>query len=78
MIVPTNKLIEFTNMVNECCEVIMDEDVEYFLEAKHSFLKRSPYDEFTDKGCDKVYTLLRFIELGEADAFENKVDSNLE
>ena len=40
MIIPTNKLIEFTNIVNECCEVIMDDDVEYFLEAKHSFLKR--------------------------------------
>ena len=76
MIIPTGKLIEFTNLVNECCEVIIDEDVEYFLEARHSFLKRSPLDEFHKNGCDKIFTLLRFIEIGEADAFENKVDSN--
>ncbi len=75
MIIPTNKLIEFTNIVNECCEVIMDDDVEYFLEAKHSFLKRSPIDEFHKNGSEKIFTLLRLIELGEADAFENKLDS---
>ena len=70
-----NNLIQFTNLVNECCEVIEDDLVEKFLTSSHSFFNNeTPLEEFNQFGVDKILRLLYFIGIGEADIFENQND----
>ena len=67
-----NKLIQFTNLVNECCDVIEDDLVEKFLTSPHSFFNNeTPLDEFNRFGVNKILRLLYFIDIEEADVFEN-------
>lgn len=66
-----DSLIEFVNLVNECCELIEDSLVERFLTTRHSFLNNtSPLEEFNQHGLEKILRLLYFIDIGEADIFE--------
>ena len=68
-------LIQFTNLVNECCEVIDDSFVEKFLTTPHSYFNNeTPLDEFNQFGIDKILRLLYFIDIEEADVFENDLD----
>tara|TARA_R100000656_G_C3906977_1_gene120026 strand:- start:404 stop:634 length:231 start_codon:yes stop_codon:yes gene_type:complete len=68
-------LIQFTNLVNECCSVIDDEYVEKFLTTPHSYFnKETPLEEFNQFGNEKILRLLYFIEIGEADIFESSLD----
>ena len=65
-------LIQFTNLVNECCEVIDDSFVEKFLTTPHSFFNNeTPLEEFNQVGIEKILRLLYFIDIEEADIFEN-------
>ena len=70
-----NNLIQFTNLVNECCAVIEDSLVEKFLTTPHSYFnKETPLEEFNQFGNEKILRLLYFIEIGEADIFESSLD----
>jgi uncharacterized protein (DUF2384 family) len=62
-------LIEFVNLVNECCDVMDDDYVAEWLDNPNSDLNmEKPIDLFMNKvGREKVYRLLYFIEIGEAD-----------
>jgi hypothetical protein len=65
-------LIQFTNLVNECCALIEDSLVEKFLTTPHSFFNNeTPLEEFNQFGNEKILRLLYFIEIEEADVFEN-------
>ena len=67
-----NNLIQFTNLVNECCEVIEDSLVEKFLTTPHSYFNmETPLEEFNQVGIEKILRLLYFIDIEEADIFEN-------
>ena len=68
-------LIQFTNLVNECCALIEDSLVEKFLTTPHSFFNNeTPLEEFNQFGNEKILRLLYFIEIEEADVFENDLD----
>jgi len=70
-----NKLIQFTNLVNECCDVIEDDLVEKFLTSPHSFFNNeTPLEEFNQFGATKILRLLYFIDIQEADVFEKGLD----
>tara|TARA_R110000751_G_scaffold93223_2_gene182095 strand:+ start:711 stop:923 length:213 start_codon:yes stop_codon:yes gene_type:complete len=62
-------LIEFVNIVNECCAVMEDDYVAEWLEKPNSDLNmEKPIELFADKpGREKIYRLLYFIGIGEAD-----------
>ena len=65
-------LIQFTNLVNECWALIEDSLVEKFLTTPHSFFNNeTPLEEFNQFGNEKILRLLYFIEIEEADVFEN-------
>ena len=67
-----NNLIQFTNLVNECCAVIEVSLVEKFLTTPHSFFNNeTPLEEFNQVGIEKILRLLYFIDIEEADVFEN-------
>ena len=69
MTVPKDKLIEFTNLVNECCSVMDDDSVGDWLNKPNPDLNMdSPIDIFNHEGTDRIYKLLYFIGIGEADA----------
>ncbi len=68
-------LIQFTNLVNECCALIEDSLLEKFLTTPHSFFNNEPpLEEFNQFGVEKILRLLYFIDIGEADTFENQID----
>ena len=68
--VPTSKLIEFTNLVNECCGVMEHDEVGTWLTTPNSnFNMDKPIDFFWEDGRDKVYRMLYFIDIGEADLY---------
>jgi len=68
--VPPNKLIEFTNLVNECCAVIEHNEVATWLTTPNSnFNMDKPLDFFWQGGQDQIYRILYFIDIGEADLF---------
>ena len=68
--VPKNELIEFTNLVNECCTVMEHDQVATLLTTPNSnFNMDKPIDFFWGEGREKVYRILYFIEIGEADLF---------
>ena len=62
-------LIEFVNIVNECCAVMEDSYVGEWLNKPHPDLNmESPINLINDDaGREKVYRLLYFIDINEAD-----------
>ena len=69
MTVKKDKLIEFTNLVNECCAVMDDDHVADWLTKPNSDLNMDvPLDIFHQEGTDRIFRLLYFIDIGEADA----------
>ncbi len=69
MTIPKNKLIEFTNLVNECCVVMDHGYVADWLNKPNPDLNMdSPMDVFNlEENPDRIYRLLYFIDIGEAD-----------
>ena len=68
MIVKKDKLIEFVNLVNECCEVMDDSYVSDWLNKPNPDLNMEmPIDVFNHEGNERLYRLLYFIDIGEAD-----------
>ena len=68
MNIAKNKLIEFTNLVNECCAVMNDDYVADWLTKPNPDLNMdAPIDIFNQEGTDKLFRLLYFIDIGEAD-----------
>jgi uncharacterized protein (DUF2384 family) len=69
MKIPKESLIEFVNFVNECCAVMDHDYVAEWLNKPHPDLNmESPMDLVKDEaGRDKLYRLLYFIEIEEAD-----------
>jgi len=64
-----DKLIQFTNLVNECCAVMDDDYVAEWLTIPNPDLNMEPPIQLiSDKvGTEKLYLLLYFIGIGEAD-----------
>ena len=64
-----NNLIQFVNLVNECCEVMPDDHVaDWLLPPNKDLDMQMPIDlSDTEKGMNKILRLLYFIEIGEAD-----------
>jgi len=62
-------LIEFVNLVNECCSVMDDTYVAEWLDRPNSDLNmEKPIELFMNEaGREKIYRLLYFIDIGEAD-----------
>ena len=62
-------LIQFVNLVNECCEVMPDDHVaDWLLTPNKDLDMQMPIDlSDTEKGMNKILRLLYFIEIGEAD-----------
>jgi len=68
MHVKKEKLIEFVNLVNECCAVMDDNYVETWLHTPNNDLNMDmPIDIFNQEGTERLYRLLYFIDIGEAD-----------
>ena len=68
--VPIKQLIEFTNLVNECCSVMEHDEVGAWLITPNSnFNMDKPIDFFWDGGQEKIYRILYFIDIGEADLY---------
>tara|TARA_B000000565_G_scaffold167053_1_gene126302 strand:- start:466 stop:675 length:210 start_codon:yes stop_codon:yes gene_type:complete len=68
MNIAKNKLIEFTNLVNECCAVMDDDYVADWLTKPNPDLNMdAPIDVFNQEGTDRLFRLLYFIDIGEAD-----------
>jgi len=68
MQIEKNELIQFVNFVNECCEVIPDEEVADWINTPHSYLNMdSPFNLFKENNIERVFRLLYFIEMDEAD-----------
>ena len=69
MNVPRDILIEFVNFVSECCAVMDDDYVAEWLNKPHPDLNmQSPMDLMNDDaGREKLYRLLYFIDINEAD-----------
>jgi hypothetical protein len=68
MTVEDKELIEFSNLVNECCAVMDHDYVAEWLQRKHPDLNMdSPIERFKTGGSKSVYLLLYFIERDEAD-----------
>ena len=67
--VDKNNLIQFVNLVNECCSVMDDDYVAEWLTTPNSNLNmETPTQLISDKvGREKVLRLLYFIDIGEAD-----------
>ena len=64
-----NNLIQFVNLVNECCEVMPDDHVaDWLLTPNKDLDMQMPIDlSETEEGMRKILRLLYFIEIGEAD-----------
>ena len=68
---PSDKLIEFVNFINECCEVIEHDQVAEWIMLPHGFLNNeTPLNNFFESGPEKVYRLLYFIDKDEADLID--------
>ena len=63
------KLIEFVNIVNECCTVMDHDYVAEWLTTPNSNLNMEPPIQLINDevGREKVLRLLYFIDIGEAD-----------
>ena len=70
------QVIPFVNLVNEICEVGFlpkEQWVSNWLTEPRQFLDdKSPMELINEKNMEKVWHLLRFIETGEAEAWEPK------
>ena len=56
---PSDKLIEFVNFINECCEVMDHDQVRDWIMLPHGFLNNAtPLNEFLHAGPEKIYRLL--------------------
>jgi uncharacterized protein (DUF2384 family) len=64
-----DKLIEFVNIVNECCEIMPDEKVADWLLTPNPDLNMEMPMNLINSAEDrkKILRLLYFIEIGEAD-----------
>ena len=69
MKIEKENLIQFVNLVNDCCAIMDDDYVAEWLTKPNSDLNREAPIELVNSpvGRDKVYKLLYFIEIGEAD-----------
>ena len=69
MEIEKENLIYLVNFVNECCAVMDDDYVGDWITTPNSDLNmETPLDLINDKvGRDKLYRLLYFIDIGEAD-----------
>ena len=69
MEIEKENLIQFVNFVNECCSVMDDDYVAEWITTPHSDLNMdTPLDLMSDEtGRNKLYRLLYFIDIGEAD-----------
>jgi len=68
MIIEEETLIQFVNLVNECCAVMEDSYVAEWLNRRHPDLNQEkPIDVFNRDGTERLYRLLYFIEKDEAD-----------
>jgi len=67
--VEKENLIQFVNLVNECCAVMDDDYVAEWLTTPNSDLNMEPPMQLVnDKvGMEKLHRLLYFIDIGEAD-----------
>jgi uncharacterized protein (DUF2384 family) len=67
--VKKDSLIEFVNIVNECCEIMPDNKVaDWLLTPNPDLNMEMPMDLVNDiVGRTKILRLLYFIEIGEAD-----------
>ena len=68
MKIPKHNLIEFVNLVNECCAV-MDHDYvgEWINKPNPDLNMDTPMDVFNNEGAERIYRLLYVIDIGEAD-----------
>ena len=68
-VIPDERLIEFVNLVNECCAVMDDDYVAKWLSKPNTDLNmEAPMNVFKEDGdCARIYRLLYFIDIGEAD-----------
>jgi hypothetical protein len=69
MEIKKENLIYFVNFVNECCAVMDDDYVGEWITTPNSDLNmETPLNLINDNaGRDKLYRLLYFIDIGEAD-----------
>ena len=69
MEIEKENLIQFVNLVNDCCAIMDDDYVAEWLTKPNADLNREAPIELVNSqaGRDKVYKLLYFIEIGEAD-----------
>mgnify|MGYP003151159845 FL=1 len=69
MKIEKENLIQFVNFVNECCSVMDDDYVAEWITTPHPDLNMdTPLDLISDEtGRNKLYRLLYFIDIGEAD-----------
>ena len=69
MKIEKENLIQFVNLVNECCAVMDDDHVAEWLTTPNPDLNMEPPLELVDDeaGRQKIYRLLYFIDIGEAD-----------
>ena len=69
MTIEKENLIQFVNFVNECCSVMDDDYVAEWITTPHPDLNMdTPLDLTSDEtGRNKLYRLLYFIDIGEAD-----------
>ncbi len=67
--VDKNNLIQFVNLVNECCSVMDDTYVAEWLTTPNANLNmEQPIHLVNDEvGREKLHRLLYFIDIGEAD-----------
>ena len=69
MKVDKENLIQFVNIVNDCCAVMDDDYVGEWLTKPNSDLNMEAPMEFinSQEGREKILQLLYFIDIGEAD-----------
>ena len=67
--VDKNNLIQFVNLVNECCSVMDDDYVAEWLTIPNADLNMEPPIQLVNDevGREKLLRLLYFIDIGEAD-----------
>ncbi len=68
MIIEEETLIQFVNLVNECCVVMEDSYVAKWPNRPHPDLNQEkPIDVFKRDETERLYRLLYFIDKDEAD-----------
>ncbi len=75
MNVAQEQIIPLVNLVNEICEIgFLPEDKyvgDWLTEPREFLDDKSPIELVNEKNMDKLWHLIRFIEIGEADAWES-------